>query len=159
VWLGVGGLCNVLSDFPRSYREAQLALRIRETVADARRVLFFDQLGAYRLLAELGDPGAIDRFVGEWLGTLISYDSDHRTDLVTTLGTYLERRGNHKVTATALSVHRNTLNYRMRRVAEISGHDLEDPNTLFNLQLATRALWTRKALAFSDTSAIDADSA
>ena len=33
----------------------------------------------------------------------------------------------------------STLKYRLQRIREISGHDLSDPDTLFNLQLATRA--------------------
>jgi DNA-binding PucR family transcriptional regulator len=31
------------------------------------------------------------------------------------------------------------LKYRLGRIREISGHDLNDPDTAFNLQLATRA--------------------
>jgi DNA-binding PucR family transcriptional regulator len=43
-------------------------------------------------------------------------------------------------------VHRSTLKYRLQRIKEISGHDLGDPDTSFNLQLATRAWRTLAAL-------------
>jgi hypothetical protein len=65
---------------------------------------------------------------------------------VNNISTFLECRGNYDATAAALFVHRNTLKYRLRRIKEISSHDLKDPDTLFNLQLATRALSTRRAL-------------
>jgi hypothetical protein len=39
-----------------------------------------------------------------------------------------------------LLLHRSTLRYRLQRIREMSGHDLDDPDTRFNLQLATRAL-------------------
>ena len=146
VWVGVGGLCEDLRDFPRSYHEARLALRMRNTRGQERRTLFYEQLGAYRLLAEVGELGAIDRFVEEWIGALVAYDSKHGADLVSTLSSYLECRGNYDATAAALSVHRNTVKYRLRRIREISHHDLKDADTLFNLQLATRAWTTRRAL-------------
>ena len=43
-------------------------------------------------------------------------------------------------------MHRNTLKYRLRRISEVSGYDLSMPDTLFHLQLATRAWRTLRAL-------------
>ena len=77
-------------------------------------------------------------------GTFLSPDTiannirARNADLVRTLTTYLEHGGNAANTATVLSVHRNTLKYRLQRVREISGYDLSDPDTAFNLQLAGR---------------------
>ena len=110
----------------------------------------YDELGSFRLLAEIGDLGAIDRFVAEWLGGLIAYDAEHHGDLVATLRTHLECKGHYDATASALAIHRNTLKYRLRRIREITGHDLADANTWFNLQLATRAWTTRRALDGSE---------
>jgi DNA-binding PucR family transcriptional regulator len=62
------------------------------------------------------------------------------------LRTYLERGGSYDATAAALSMHRSTLKYRLQRIKEISGHDLSDADTRFNLQLATRAWYTLCAL-------------
>jgi DNA-binding PucR family transcriptional regulator len=47
----------------------------------------------------------------------------------------------YDLTAKALSLHRSTLRYRLQRIRDISGHDLNNPDTRFNLQLSTRA-WT-----------------
>jgi DNA-binding PucR family transcriptional regulator len=62
------------------------------------------------------------------------------------LSQYLECGGGYDATAAALSVHRSTLKYRLQRIREISGHDLADPDTDFNLQLATRAWRTLQTL-------------
>jgi DNA-binding PucR family transcriptional regulator len=43
-------------------------------------------------------------------------------------------------------VHRSTLKYRLQRIRELTGFELGDPETLFNLQLATRAWMTLQAL-------------
>lgn len=146
VWVGVGGPCEHLGDFPRSHHEAGLALRMRSADRSGGRTIFYEHLGTYRLLAEVDDLSAIDRFVDEWIGALIAYDADHGAEMVATLSSYLECRGNYDATSAALSVHRNTLKYRLRRIKEVSEHDLKDPDTLFNLQLATRAWGTRRAL-------------
>ena len=144
--VGVGGRCAELNEFPRSYQEAQLALRIQKTVGGAEQVTRFDGLGVYKVLSTTDDASAMERFMKEWLGTLIDYDAVHGTQFVLTLSEYLDRGGNYDATARALSVHRSTLKYRLRRIREISGHDLGRPDEQFNLQLATRAWRTLRAL-------------
>jgi sugar diacid utilization regulator len=150
VWVGVGGICERPGDFFRSHSEAKLALRMRSTTHASRHTIFYDQLGTYQLLAEVGDISVIDDFVERWLGRLITYDLTHSAELVSTLSSYLECRGNYDTTSAVLCVHRNTLKYRLGRIREISSHDLKDPDTLFNLQLATRAWSTRQALNAGD---------
>lgn len=75
----------------------------------------------------------------------MSYDDGDGTDLVPTLATYLDLGGRYVDTARALSVHRNTLRYRLDRITEISGHDLADVDTKLNLHLALRAWRLRRA--------------
>jgi sugar diacid utilization regulator len=144
--LGVGGVCARLADFPRSYREAQLALKMQGSSAQHSAITIFDELGVYRLLSEVEDTAGIDRFTRQWLGQLLEHDERRRTGLVTTLSRYLECGRSYEATARTLSVHRSTLKYRLQRIKEVSGHDLADPDTLFNLQLATRARQTLLAL-------------
>ena len=89
---------------------------------------------------------AMESFVHDWLGALMDYDAVHGAPLVTTLCEYLDSGGSYDVSARALSVHRSTLKYRLKRIREVSGHDLGIPDTKFNLQLATRAWRTLRAL-------------
>jgi DNA-binding PucR family transcriptional regulator len=140
--IGVGGICEQPADFPRSYREAQFALKMQAVTKSPTRVVEFDRLGVYRLLSEVQDTAGVERFVRSWLGSLLDYDSRKRSNLVTTLTEYLECGGSYDAAAQSLSVHRNTLKYRLQRIREISGHDLSCPDTRFNLQLATRAWQT-----------------
>jgi len=144
--VGVGGRCHEVGDFPRSYREAQLALRIQKAVGGSDQVTLFDDLGVYQILATDTDASAMESFTRDWLGALLDYDGVHGAQLVRTLSEYLDRGGSYDSTATALSVHRSTLKYRLRRIREVSGYDLSSPDTHFNLQLATRAWRTLQAL-------------
>jgi len=146
VRVGVGGSCGRVGDFPRSYREAQTALRVQAGSHGPERVTVFDELGVYRLLSRLEDTAEVERFVRDWLGALLDYDARKQSELVRTLSVYLERGGNYDATAEALVVHRSTLKYRLQRIRELSGHDVNDPDSHFNLQLATRAWATLRAL-------------
>jgi DNA-binding PucR family transcriptional regulator len=87
----------------------------------------------------------LEKFVQHWLGDLADYDAARGTQLVLTLAEYLDHDGSVDATAAVLAVHRNTVRYRLRRVRELSGHDLGLPDTLFHLQLATRAWRTLQA--------------
>jgi DNA-binding PucR family transcriptional regulator len=132
--IGVGGRCDRPGEFPRSYREATLALKMQHAARGS------DQALAYE------DPAAIERLVRRWLGPLLDYDTRKNSELVNTLSHYLECGRRYDATASALCVHRSTLKYRLQRIRAISGLDLSDPDTHFNLQLATRAWRTLRAL-------------
>ncbi|MCU1430518.1 MAG: transcriptional regulator, CdaR family [Actinomycetia bacterium] len=146
VRVGVGSGCDEPSEFPRSYREAQLALHLQESSGAGGQATTFDELGVYRILAEARDLAGVEAFVQSWLGALIDYDTKKGSELVHTLDVYLEHGGNYDASARALNTHRNTLKYRLQRIREISSRDLNNADTQFNLQLATRALRTLDAL-------------
>lgn len=137
--MGVGDRYPRPSELPRSWREAQLALQLQLTAEAEDRASVYADLGVFRMFAALPDFTDVQTFATSWLHALISYDAVKRTDLVKTLAQYLDHGGRYESTAKALSIHRSTLKYRLQRIRELSGHDLNDPETHFNLQLATRA--------------------
>jgi sugar diacid utilization regulator len=144
--IGVGGACARPSELPRSLREAGLALRLQKTLLPGNKACEYPKLGIFRMLAAIPDLGDVDEFVREWLGSLLDYDARKRADLVHTLTQYLEHGGNYDATAAQLSVHKSTLKYRLQRIRELTGLELNDPDVHFNLQLATRAWGTLQAL-------------
>jgi DNA-binding PucR family transcriptional regulator len=144
--IGIGGRYGTTGEVPQSYREAQLALQIQKMIGGPEQVTIFSELGVYQLLATSRDMSAVEGFVQQWLGRLTDYDTVHGTQLVLTLSEFLDHGGSYNASATALSVHRNTLKYRLRRIKDVSGCDLSVPDTVFNLQLATRAWRTLQAL-------------
>jgi sugar diacid utilization regulator len=144
--IGVGGLSREVADFPRSHQEGQLALRIQRAAGRREQVTIFDDLGVFQVLATEADTSAMETFVNKWLGALMTYDSDHGAHLVVTLSEFLDCGGSYDVAAAALTIHRSTLKYRLKRIRMVSGHDIGVPDTQFNLQVATRAFRTLQAL-------------
>ncbi|MEV4383336.1 PucR family transcriptional regulator [Streptosporangium sp. NPDC049644] len=118
-----------------------------QALAGARRgavpVMRFADL-AGRGLLRLLDSDAAAAFSSALLAPLRRYGS--RADLLESLRAYLDCNGHWDAAAQRLGVHRHTLRYRMRRVAELVGRDLDDP--------AARAeLWIALAVAPGDGSA------
>ena len=62
------------------------------------------------------------------LGILADYDARHGGDLLNTLQAYLMHERNLIQTARALYIHRNSLVYRVRRITELTGLNLDDPD-------------------------------
>jgi hypothetical protein len=144
--IGVGGAVSDPAAAPRTYREAVLALKMGDQAPAARGVTIFDDLGVFRLLAEVDETASVERFVRTWLGPLLDYDEAKPAELVPTLASFLELGQAYEATSRTLSIHRSTLKYRLQRIREISQRDLSDPDTRFNFQLATRAWQTLVAL-------------
>ena len=144
--MGVGDAYPRPSELSRSLREARLALRMQKASASAERTSVFADLDVLRMLAAVDDLTDVEAFVRKWLGTLAAYDERKHTELVKTLIQYLQHGGGYEATSRALSVHRSTLKYRLQRIRELTGFDLGNPETHFNLQLATRAYVTLSAL-------------
>lgn len=62
-----------------------------------------------------------------------------REQLLQTLGVLFAHHLDHAATCAALHIHRNTLAYRLRRIAEIAEVDLQDPRDVARIYLAMAA--------------------
>ncbi|MFF1876264.1 PucR family transcriptional regulator [Leifsonia sp. NPDC058230] len=136
--IGVGGSC-IAEDLAHSFAEAGRALQIRVESHRPYGTSNHDDLGLLRILDTSDDGAALERYVNEWLGALLDHDRDHRSDLVRTLGVYLDSGGNYDRAANALIIHRSTLRYRLGRIREVSGRDIGDPESRLNMHVAIRA--------------------
>ncbi len=67
---------------------------------------------------------------------LKQYDKEHDTQLYDTLRMYLQLERNCTVAAQQMNVHRSTLIYRINRIQELTGIDLENPSERFHLLLS-----------------------
>jgi len=128
-------------EFARSRNEALLAANVAEGQED-REALAFEETGAYRLLlsAMSEDPAELQRFYAETVEALVAYDEQYETDLVKTLETFLEADGNVAGTAQRLFTHRHTIRYRLERVRDLSGHDVNSSDGREKLSLGLKAM-------------------
>jgi purine catabolism regulator len=140
---GVGRVRLDPAELTRSYDEALYAIEAR-TPNGRASVATFRDLGSVQLLLSLqGEPG-VALFCEALLGTLIEHDRQHRSELLASLRAYIEANGRWADAAAALSVHRHTLRYRIRKIEELTRRDLSDARDRLELWLALRAWELRK---------------
>jgi PucR family transcriptional regulator, purine catabolism regulatory protein len=133
-------LAGDAGDLYRAAQEALLAANVGE--AEGRRVLAFEDTGAYRLLlpAMSEDPAELERFYSETVEPLVAYDEQYETELVSTVETYLENDGNVAASAQQLYTHRHTIRYRLERARELCGHDVTSTEGREKLGLGLKAM-------------------
>lgn len=142
----IGGLHAGLSDpvsivdFPAGLGQARQAAE----VAKAERVEFVryaEHTG--RGFLELVDSQAAQVFSDSLLAPLRRHDETGRGELVASLACWLEHHGHWDLAAARLGIHRHTLRNRMRKVAELTGRDLDSPGVRaefwFALQVGDRS--------------------
>jgi len=131
-----------------SYREAQFVASLASSALGnpAVPVLHFDSLGVYRMLSSVTDPAGIEAFMNQQLGPLIEYDGQHHASLVLTLARYFDSGCNYDEAAAALSIHRSTLKYRLKRIRDLLGRDPNDGSARLDLHLATTVWLTLDSL-------------
>jgi sugar diacid utilization regulator len=119
-----------ISSFYRDPGELRQALQEAELMADVLResgapTPQVARTGAYRLLLRLfvTHPEDVWSFYEDTVGPIVRYDDRYGTDLVPTLGSYLDHNCNMNATAAAVFAHRHTIAYRLDRVRELTGLD------------------------------------
>jgi purine catabolism regulator len=123
----------------RAYQEARFALGAAASAGVQGPVATVDDLGSHRLLLALQEDAALEAFSRGLLGPVRAYDRRQHGDLVQSLRVFLEHNGNWESAARSLAVHRHTLRYRIRRIAELTGRNLDLAVDRVEFWLALRA--------------------
>jgi DNA-binding PucR family transcriptional regulator len=125
----LGSTVPGVADLAASYREATRVLRaLRESDAPAGAVATVDDVRSRVLLLELEDLATRQPELRDGkVAVLQAHDRDKQTGYVATLRAYLDHFGDVPAAAAALHVHPNTFRYRLRRLVDVSGLDLDDP--------------------------------
>lgn len=132
---GVGGAGSPFTA-PHHLRRARTALAIGRRIFGPGRIHVYDDLGAYALLHAGASTDDLRAFAQSVLGPLREYDRKHQTELERTLQRYFACGQNVKTASEQLSVHRHTVFYRLRQIAEICRCDLAAPHDQLTLRLA-----------------------
>jgi sugar diacid utilization regulator len=103
-------------------------------------VVAFEDVHGRALLADVA------ALLGDWrggpsaaFGLLVEHDAAHGSDYVGTLRRVLDAFGNLAQAAEQLHLHVNTVRYRIKRIAELTGVDLGESDARLALELELRA--------------------
>ncbi len=140
VSIGLGRYHPGIAGLRAAYREAEQACQIGREFFGPGQVTAFADLGVYRLLYAFRQSSELTQFCEETLAPLTDYDAKNGMALVETLEVFFRCDASLREAADALYLHRNSLAYRLRRISEITGLDLDNLEDRFRLQLALKGL-------------------
>lgn len=140
--ISVSGICHDISDLSSEYKHAEFAMCFCGS-----ENLFSDYkaLGVYQLFGEINDRQILQKFYDDTLGKLSSMGNEKLSDYLNTLKLYLKTNGSVQKTAEESFTHRNTVNYRIKRICEILNVNLQqDGDARYKIQTA---LYIKELLA------------
>jgi hypothetical protein len=149
---GIGPPAAALEDIAESARRAREALRVGTRLDPGARAWDDAAVGIFATLA--ADPAAMNRYVRHVLGAVLDIPPSRAAPLLETLEALLAT-GSLNEAAAWLGLHRHTIVYRTRRLAEL-GVRLEVPAARHRLWLA---LQCRRLLAGAPAPSAAASSA
>ncbi len=143
---GISRTVTGLSALRDAYREAKDAIGIACQLGEHESATFYGDLKLYQLLLALKERNLpqLQQFHVDALGPLLEHDRSRRSELVRTLTGFFAANGNLARAAQELDVHRNTLVYRLERIADLTKLDLDDADNRLILHLALK---TQRVLA------------
>lgn len=137
----IGGAAATFTDLPRSRAQADETLSLlRHDPTLGTTASYQDAWASLVVHRIAGSPILTDLLAEGPLDSLLRHDADHGTSYVDTLAAWLGHGPDQNAVAAALHIHRNTLRYRMQRIAEVVPLHLDDQTVRLALQLQLTVL-------------------
>ena len=123
IWVGISSQVTDISNLRTAYLRAKAAINMARD--QEKPLLYFDEMGIYKLLYSIPDKSLLQELCQSKLGPLLEYDREHHASYADTLEMYLECGGSIQAMAARMFIHRNTIIYRMNNIKQLLGCDLE----------------------------------
>lgn len=158
---GVGGVADGLGAVAERYQDARVAARLGHVVRGHDAITHYSDLGAFPALYEaVGNGRAAQGFrelQARYLDPVLENERRTGLALTRTLQAYFAKNGNVSAAARELRLNRQSMIYRITKIEELTGIDLDDPGPRFALELALRSweLEVHAAQAVGATAEVD----
>jgi sugar diacid utilization regulator len=128
-YMGISGNQQGIDSVASGYKQAECALQVAKIEASPYK--FYCETGIYRILFPLSDKQILKEYAYDILGDLLRYDKTHKTNYLRWLKLYIYCDGSVQRIAEEAFCHRNTVNYKLKRIRELFSLDTDS-----NLQKA-----------------------
>lgn len=127
--LGVSMVTSLTTGFQRSLDQAAEAVQLAKV--QGKSLICYEDMGIYKVLFQVRDRNVLGELIKEQLEVIINYDEQHGTNYITTLELYLRCDRSIQSVAEKSYTHRNTVNYRIKKIKEIMNYDFSDAEKNF----------------------------
>jgi len=134
--IGIGKCTEGYQKISSGYLEAKQALQ--KAIFDHLQVVDYYDLGLERLFSLFDDNTELKSFAQDILDNLLHYDQKNHSNFYNTLQCYLANNQNRSKTARDMTLHINSVNYRLQRIEEILHVDLSQSDTVMMLYFAVK---------------------
>ncbi|MEQ6390634.1 PucR family transcriptional regulator ligand-binding domain-containing protein [Bacillaceae bacterium S4-13-58] len=138
VTIGIGRAASNISEIREGFEQSRQAVLLGKNLFKEKNIIFYEDLGVYRLLAEIKNTTELQKFHEESMGSLIEYDKHHDLDLIHSLIVYFENNESMSKTAKALFIHINTMKYRIQRIKMLTNLDPKNSEDKLILQIGLK---------------------
>jgi len=140
VSIGLSWPFNNILEFKRYFNQAVVSIKLAQRLGLTQHIFDYSDFHYYDLLNNYTGKIPLEYYCHPALQVLRQYDKDNRSDLYNTLYTYLENQKSLVATAEKLYIHRNTLVYRINRIQELTGLELDNANVVYTLMDSFRIM-------------------
>jgi purine catabolism regulator len=129
------GVCRMLDDYPAAWERCRRLIDIARSFGRSGPISDQD-FGPIPIFMAAVRGEDIRTFVNESVGAMLAHDRKHHTPYLETLTVYLRESCRSQACADAMGVHVTTLRYRLSRIQDLFGIDVETPERRFATELA-----------------------
>lgn len=131
LYFGIGEIYKDIRDIRKSYKEAKKALDI-STALKHREVLFYRDLDIGLLIGDI-QIDTINKYIKRVFGNM---NRKEINEYMTIIDSYIKHNGSIKKSSDELFIHKNTLQYKLKKLKNMTGFDPRNIDDMVVLYLA-----------------------
>ncbi|MDO4300963.1 MAG: PucR family transcriptional regulator [Clostridia bacterium] len=124
------GIRNISKYYKQA--EADMVSR-RSDVSDALKIN-----EQYKILLEIKDKDKIEEYCDNVIGAVLKWDNKNNANYYETLKCYFENDASVSKAAQEMNIHRNTINYKIKKIESLLNCDLSSFEERFSIMLAMK---------------------
>jgi len=138
--IGVGNYELSVMNIHKSYENAKRAIKISRIIYKCNTVIFYEELGVYKLLALVYKSNDAKEYYLSYLQKLMDYDLKKNGDLLNTLCCIVKNNWNLRATSKDMYVHYNTIKNRFNKISDLLDIDLGNPEQRINIIISLKLM-------------------
>jgi PucR family transcriptional regulator, proline-responsive transcriptional activator len=132
VHMGISRPCTDIMELKDAYKQSCQLYKISMRLRIEKEIMYFSTYNFYAILNNMNEKDLM-QYSHPALKILRDYDQAHNGELYRTLHVYIECQSHMQKTAASLTIHRNSLSYRISKILDLTGIDLTDCDEIFRL--------------------------
>ena len=129
--IGIGKSVKGYHELKDSFEDSKTAIEyidiIRKITGDIQKsVVDCSKLGFFHIFANIKDEKQLRTYIPDTVHKIHQYDVQKNGELIDTLECYLNHKQSIRKTSELMGVHARTVSYRLQKIAELTGIDLDN---------------------------------